>query len=161
MDEVLLVDRREGTRELGSEHGHLPPGKASAALDRLLEALSPDELHDEGAARGARDDSVDPHDVRVADGGCPARLPFEAFDRLGVALEQLGEELDRDVTSERVLRLVDDPHAAAAEPRDDLEAPQARTGCQVVGHASAPTRFKAFANTGIRRCLDHTLNRFP
>ena len=61
---------------------------------------------------------VDRADVGVVQRGGRARLALEALERLRVAAELLGQELQRDAAAElRVLRLVDDAHAAAAELR--------------------------------------------
>ena len=65
-------------------------------------------------------DVVDGADAGVVEGGGRVGLPLEAFERLRVAGEVRGQELEGDETTElRILGLVDDPHAAAAQLLDD------------------------------------------
>ena len=59
------------------------------------------------------------------------RLALKACEPVGIAREELGKDLQRDVTIElRVARTIDLTHAARAECRDDLVGAEARTGGQ-------------------------------
>ena len=65
-------------------------------------------------------DVVDRADVGVLERGGRAGLALEPLERLRVARQLLGQELQRDAAAElQVLGLVDDAHAAAAELRED------------------------------------------
>jgi len=90
------------------------------AVDPLLERLPLHQLHhDEGVAL-VLGDLVDHADAGVIEGGGGARLPLESLERLGVVRQLVGQQLEGHATLEaHVLRLVDDAHAAAAEPAQD------------------------------------------
>ncbi len=65
-------------------------------------------------------DVVDRADVGVLERGGRAGLALKPLERLSVAGQLLGQELQRHAAAElQVLGLVDDAHAAAAELRDD------------------------------------------
>lgn len=61
-------------------------------------------------------DVMDGADVRVIQGGRSPRLALEALERLTVGGKAFGKELEGDVpTQAKILRLVNDAHAAAAQ----------------------------------------------
>ena len=65
-------------------------------------------------------EAVDRRDVRMVQRREQLRLALEARESLGVAREERGQNLDRDVATELgVARPVDFAHAAGAEPGDD------------------------------------------
>ena len=109
------------------------PALADLAED-VGERLAGDELHrvEVDAAFGA--DSEDGNDVRVMQMGRRLGLVAETLEMLGVEGGGERQHLQGDAPAERELdRLVDDPHAAAADLADDLEVAQRLAGDGVVG----------------------------
>ena len=90
------------------------------APDPLRERLSLEQLHGDEVLALVLVDRVDGADPGVVERRGRARLALEALEGGRVGGELGGQELERDVPAElRVLGLVDDAHAAAAELRDD------------------------------------------
>ena len=76
-------------------------------------------------------EAVDRGDIRMVERREHLRLAFEAREPVGIAREELGQDLQRDVTIElRVTRTIDLAHAACAECRDDLVGAEARASGQ-------------------------------
>ena len=86
----------------------------------MLERLPFEKLHgDEGLAL-VLVDVVDGADVGVVEGGGGTRLALEAFPGLVTREQPLGEELESHLSPQaRVLGLVDDAHAPAAQLLED------------------------------------------
>src|SRR3954452_15505711 len=88
---------------------------------RLGERPARDVLHDEQRPLRLDGEVEDLHEVRVVEPGRQPSLALEAGDKAGIAGENVGDDLDRDLTLElEVHRPPDDGHAAAADDR--LEA---------------------------------------
>ena len=83
---------------------------------RLLQRRALQILHGDEGAAVLLADVVNRADVRVIQGGRGSGLALESIQRLRVASEFVGQELERDKAMEpRVLRLVDHAHPAAAQ----------------------------------------------
>ncbi len=81
-------------------------------------------------------------DVRVRDRGRRSRFAEEAAPPALVGREVEREHLERDRSPQApVDGLVDDPHAARAEPLDDAEVPDGLSDQIVVRHALMVTPF--------------------
>ena len=86
------------------------------AGDHVLEGDAVEELHDEEGAAVVLADVVDGADVGMIQGGGRLGFAAETLQRLGILREIFGEEFEGHEAAEaRVLGLVDDTHAAAAE----------------------------------------------
>src|SRR5207253_2729040 len=119
------MDRLEAASDLGSERCGFAPRDRAARLDPVRERPARQELEHE--VRRARElaAALDARDARVRDLGRRAALATEPLEEVGLRVAQ--DELDRDVApAHRVLALVDDAHAAAAEEPDDDVVADAR-----------------------------------
>ena len=135
MDEVVRVRRVERARHLledrdGPVELELPLG------DQLLEVAAADVAH------GDVDDAVllarvvDRDDARVVERCDHLRLLDEALAEVAVAAEVVGERLDRRLAAEdRVLGVVDEAHAAAAEQSEHAVAGDLRADAEGFAHA--------------------------
>ena len=131
MDDALVVDRFEAERDLPCDVDRAFQRQRRAVRgrvgDRLLERRPFDELEHERPRAVGILDSVDRADVGVAHRRQDARLTLEASDVLGIAGEELRQELQRDIAIEaEIARAIDLPHAARAEQARDLIGPDAR-----------------------------------
>ncbi len=82
----------------------------------MLEGLAFEQLHGDEGLVSVLANLVDGADVGVVEGGGGAGFAQETFERLTVAGEVLGQELESDEAAELgVFGLVDHTHAAAAE----------------------------------------------
>ena len=90
------------------------------ACDPVPQRLPFQQFHsDEGAPIGLVN-LVDRADVRVVQRGCSLGFPLETAEGLCIVGEGVGKELQSDVAAElKVLRLVHDTHAPAADPAED------------------------------------------
>ena len=105
-----LDARARGRRSTGSG----PP------RDPLLQRLPVEQLHDDERLPVVLADVVDRADVRMVQRRGGAGLALEALQRLPGRGELGRQELERDLAAQpRVLGLVDDAHAAAADPVED------------------------------------------
>ena len=97
------------------------------AVDLLGEAAAVDEFEGEvGEATGLAD-VVDLDDIGVLEAGDGLGLPVEAGQGLGAGVGAGQDHLERDQTTQVDLAgLVNDPHAAAAQLLEDLEAGDGR-----------------------------------
>ena len=72
-------------------------------------------------------EAVDGGDARVVEGGERLRFAREACESIGIAGEQLRQDLDRDVALElRIARAIHLAHSACAKFPEDLVRPDAR-----------------------------------
>ena len=125
------------SRSEPSSNGPLP--------DPLRERLPLEQLHRDEVLALVLVDRVDGADAGVVEGRGRAGLALEALERVGVLGQLGGQELERDVPAElRVLGLVDDAHAAAAELRRDA----------VVGDRPADHRLMLLLE-GSKRCYQN------
>ena len=86
----------------------------------FVQRLALQPFHDDERLAVVFADIVDGADVRVVEGGRGARFDAEAFDRLAIARQFLGDELKSDRTSQAaVIGAKDHAHATRAELRDD------------------------------------------
>jgi hypothetical protein len=91
-----------------------------APADALGESLALEELHGDERAPVVLVDRVDGADPGVVELGSGLGLPLETLEGGRVLRHLRGQELQGDVAAElRVLGLVHDAHAPAAQPRGD------------------------------------------
>ena len=115
MDDAVLVRGLERFSHLLRKRERVVDRNRTAG-NALREIFSVDPLHDErvdvpGPERRV-DESVDVRDVGMAECGERLRLTGEAREAIGIEREELGEDLDRNVTVQRaVVRTIDLPHA--------------------------------------------------
>ena len=96
-------------------------GEERAVRHGQPERLALEELADGEPEAALVADVEEREDVGMREGGDGLRLGREARERLGVAGQLLGQDLDRDLAVQpRVPRAVDLAHAAGAERGDDL-----------------------------------------
>ena len=124
VNDVQRVDALEAPRDLGSVVERRRGGERPAIHD-LPKRLALVASHgDEQLPVGSGVDVVNRADVGMIHGRCRPRLPQEARLQLLVAAPTRRKELERHHPSElRVARLVDIPHAAAAEALEKLVVP--------------------------------------
>jgi hypothetical protein len=115
VDDPLGVGGVESVGELDAEIEQRVVLRGSRR-DAVPEGLALEPLHaDEGLALVLAD-VVDGADVRVVEGGSGPGLALESLPGLAVGEQAFREELEGDAAPEpRVLGLVDDAHASAAE----------------------------------------------
>ena len=119
MDDPLGVRRLERVGDLDPDLEELPELEGPAP-DPLGQRLALEQLHRDEVLALVLVDLVDRADAGVVERRGGARLALEALERGRVLRHLRGQELQRDVAAElRVLGLVDDAHAAAAELRSD------------------------------------------
>ena len=119
VDDPLRVRRLERVRDL-DPHLQQRPELERPSPDPLAQRLALEQLHRDEVLALVLVDLVDGADAGVVEGGGGAGLALEALERGRVPRHLRGQELERDVAAElRVLGLVDDAHAAAAELRRD------------------------------------------
>ena len=120
----LLVGGREALRDLDRVFDGLP-GRKRPGGQALSQRLAVEKLGHRVHHGALAAEVMERKDVGVREGGDSARLPFEAFERVRVGIELLGQDLDGHLAAEpRVPRAVDLPHAARAERGDDLVGAQ-------------------------------------
>ena len=91
------------------------------APDTMLERLPLEMLHHNEVPAILLPDLVNRADVRVIQRRRGACFPLKSLQRIWIARQFLGQELQGDVAAEaRVLSLVDDSHSAATEFLDDF-----------------------------------------
>ena len=145
VDDALRVGRLEGVRDLD------PEVEERAELERplpdpLRERLPLEQLHGDEVLPLVLLDRVDRADAGVVEGRGGAGLALEALEGRRVLRQLHRQELERDVAAElRVLGLVHDAHAAAAELPGDLVV-----GDGLADHwpASAAPAGYSFSNSG-------------
>ena len=143
MDDALLVRRFERFRDLSSDRQRLieregPRGPAPTGFlqDTVFRPCQPfrqrvafHQLEDQrphGRLCWARRrivlfKPVDAADVRMIEGGEQLRFAPEPGDAIGIAREDIGEQLDRHVAIEPgIAAAIDLAHAAGPDRRDDL-----------------------------------------
>ena len=122
VDEPALVCEVERLRDLGAENERALGIERTGPQERLHVAAL-DVAHRDEQMPALLADVVDRDDVRVLERGGVLRLAQEALAE-GVVLGQLGrEQLQRNVPLQaRVVRTVDDAHAAAADELLDAKA---------------------------------------
>ena len=95
--------------------------------EAIRQRLALEVLHDEVLGLALAPDVVERADVRVRDLRDRLRLALEPLPQLRARREMLRQDLDRDRALEpRVSRLVDLPHPARADGRQDLVRPELR-----------------------------------
>ena len=130
MDDPLLVCGFEGFRDLPRHRQRIVYGNRPLR-DAIGERGPLDQLQHERLDAVRFFKAVDRGDIRMVERREHLRLAFEAREPVGIAREELGKDLQRDVTIElRVTRTIDLAHAACAECRDDLVGAEARAGGQ-------------------------------
>ena len=97
------------------------------ASDEVGERRPLDELQDERVRLTAVLETINRRDVGMVERGQHLRLALEACDTIGIERERVGDDLQRDVTTEFcIARAIDLAHAARAEGGDDLVRAEAR-----------------------------------
>ncbi len=115
VDDALGVGRLEGVGDLGPELQQRLEVEGPGS-DPLRQGLALEQLHGDEVLTLVGVDGVDGADVGVVEGGGGPGLPLKALEHRGVRGQLRGQELEGYVAAElRVLGLVDDPHASAAE----------------------------------------------
>ena len=111
----LRVRRLQRVRDLDPEVQQRPEVERPPP-DPVREGFPLEQLHGDEVLPLVVVDLVDRADSRVIEGGGSAGLALEALERGRVLGHFRGQELERDVPAElRVLGLIDDAHAPAAE----------------------------------------------
>jgi hypothetical protein len=119
MDDPFRVGGIEGVGDLDREIEELGRRQGLAG-DAVLEGLAFQQLHGDEGLTVVSVDVVDGADVGMVQGGRGSGFALEALERRLVVELLRGEELQRNESAEaRVLRLVHDSHATAAELLDD------------------------------------------
>ena len=119
MEHAARVRCLQGVRDLRSEVEQGFELQRTRAQP-LLERFTLEKLHGDEGAAAVLVHVVDRADVGVLEGRCRAGLTLQALEGVVVAGEILRKKLQRDFAAElQVLGLVDDPHATAAELRED------------------------------------------
>ncbi len=179
--DLVLVRGLQRLAELQHDRPHHLERVGLSLLDKLLQSLADQELHDEVVPVVLGDVEVeDLEDVVVADDVHGPRLVEEALDDLLVVRVLRVEELDRHPRADhRVLGGVDGAHAALAERLGDHVAAdgaadqlvhlfrrllrgklgvrrQLFDGLFVLGHVGAPRR-KNLGRTRSRRTIEKSL----
>lgn len=127
VDDARVVRARQSVRDL--RHQLDPRGHAAAFALPLGERLAVDQLHGQEVHVALVAGVVHRHDGRMIERRRRPRLPDEAGHALGIGGAVPRQDLQRDAASQvRVVRAVDLPHAALAEERLDLVAPDAGAG---------------------------------
>ena len=121
MHDARRVGARQAAGDLLAERHHVPQ-RHGAALDVLLQRAAFVQRHrDEDTSIAGLFDVVDGADVRIVERRGSLRLVNEALPGVFITRQAGGQELQRDEALEaNVLRLVDDPHRAAAELFENL-----------------------------------------
>ena len=120
MDDALLVGRLERIGDL--------PGDGDGFVDRhrplcdpLREVGSVNQLHDQRANRQPVLEAVNLRDVGMIERGQRLRFAGKTRQTIGVAGEEVRQDLQRDVTIELgIPSAIDLAHAAGADGGDDL-----------------------------------------
>ena len=116
VDDALFVGRAEAGCRLQGDVGDLDRIEGPRRAQDLLQTAARDVLHGKEVATVLLADGVDLDNVRVVEAGRAPRLAQESLDVVRILGQMLAEDLDGDETVEGLLvRLVDDPHAAATE----------------------------------------------
>ena len=119
MDDALGVRGVERVGDFDGEREqrvqfHRPPG------DQMLQRHALQKLHGDERLAVLLADVVDGADVGMIQRGSRLRFALEAAERLGIAGDFVGQELEGDETAQpRVFGLVDHTHPAAAELPDN------------------------------------------
>ena len=96
-------------------------GVSRSPVDRAVQRLTGDELHDDERPAVQIADVVDGHDIRMVEQGSQPGFAREPLGRDVVRRQLVGHELDGDEPAQpRIPRLVDLSHAAGSEGADDL-----------------------------------------
>ena len=120
VDDARIVRDRQTVGDLAGDLDHAR-GLQPLPLDRAVERLPGDELHDDERPAVQVADVVDGDDVRVVEQGRQPRLARQALGRDAVRRQLVGDELDGDEPAQaRIARLIDLSHAAGSEGADDL-----------------------------------------
>jgi hypothetical protein len=113
------VGRIEGIGDFGGEFQALLQ-RHRFSVNAMLERPAFEKLHRDKSTAILLADVVDGADVRMIQGGCGLRFPFEAGQCLRIARNFLRQEFQRhQAMKPRVLRLVHDTHSTTAEFLDD------------------------------------------
>ncbi len=115
VDDALGVGGGEGIGDLAAQLQHQLGGQGPAG-DAVLEDLAFEQLHSDEGLAVVLVNFMDGADVGVVEGSGGAGFAQEAFERLAVAGELFGQELESDEAAELgVFGLVDHTHATAAQ----------------------------------------------
>ena len=124
MDDAQRVRSAQAGGDLAGPQRDLLPVAAGTLAQPLEQRLALDELHrDALAAIGELHHVVDATHVRAGDASRHAHLALEPLQLGDVAVELVGQDLERDqLVQLAIAGLVDLPHPAAAQAAEDLEA---------------------------------------
>ena len=118
---ALVVGGAERTRHLAGNRQDLVEGQRPGG-EAGLQAAALEQLHRDERLALALVDFENGADIRMVERRGQARLPLESQDRLGVSGKRGLQELERHRSRQpRILRLVDDAHAAAAKDADHIK----------------------------------------
>src|SRR5260370_30926117 len=143
----MLVRLVQGVGDLGAEAIDLVEGQASLR-QAMGEALALQELHDQVFRIPLVADVMERADVRMVERRDGLRLAFEAHAGIAAPGQARGQDLDRDRAVEpRVPGLVDLPHPAGADRRDDLVGAETGAGLEFHGTAAKSSTRRSPAPT--------------
>ena len=126
MDHALLVRRGKAVDDLERVVERLPL-KDWSRIELLAQGLALEKLHDRIGDALVSSEVVNRENVRMRKRRDRLRFALEPRQRVGIAGDGRGQDLDRDVPIElRVPRLPDLSHPARAERREDLVRPETR-----------------------------------
>ena len=128
MDDAALMRRFEGVRDLRRNRQRLVEGKRSVG-DTLGERPAFDQLQYQRPHAVGFFETVDRADVRMIQRREDLCFPLKTRETIGIIGEEVGKDLDRDVTLQlRVSRAIDLPHAAGPKGGEDFVRAEAGTG---------------------------------
>jgi len=129
VDHAALVGRLQRLGDLQRGPQRLLTGHR-AARKLLGEIFALDELHGQEARAPVLMDAIDAGDVRMVERGEEPRLALEAGQPVGIAGEEVRQQLDRDLAVQRgVHRLPDGPHPPLADLLGEPVVQQRFLGC--------------------------------
>ena len=124
MDDATVVRRSQCIGDLPTDIDHRVE-RQRPAQQAGLQARALEQFHGDERLRFVVADIENRADVRMVQRRGEPRLALEAPDRIAVAREVVLDDLDGDRSRQpRVLRLVDDAHAAGAQRANDVEVRQ-------------------------------------
>jgi hypothetical protein len=122
---IITLRRRQRVRDRHADLDHSLVGKLLIGLERDVERLAVDELHDQEADASDLFYRMECDNVGVVEPGDHFRFTEEAFQAGGVFRHIAGQDLERDIAVElRVPGPVDLAHTAPSDERDNLVVSQ-------------------------------------
>ena len=130
MNDPLFMRRFERLRDLLRDRQRLVD-RDRPARNALRQVLALDELHHQRTDTVGFFETVDVRDVGMIQRREGLRFAREPREPFGVAREDIGQHLDRDVAIQlRIARAIDLAHAAGAQGGEDLIRAEAKAGVE-------------------------------